>query len=194
MSDRIPYHPHDCRELYLRGLVAQGLARHVTYGADALVAAAYAAAIARNARLRARFRRAQRTWERWPAWPRRVRHAQDTREGWGYDLARGREPHCYVYGPRLPVGKLDASRDDAAHDFIPSHLHERALRRSSVLHVPERRHHALLDALAPVPRRRRGLLPLPRPRRGVRARAVVGVRTAVGGPQDAGLRVADAGA
>lgn len=123
MASTISYHPHDARELWLRGLVAQELARQVARGADALVTAAYAAAIARNARLRARFRRAQRTWDHHPKWLRNPHHAQSLLECWGYAMATGRrEPSCYVFGGKLPVGKLDA--EPRGVDFILMHLHD----------------------------------------------------------------------
>jgi hypothetical protein len=120
----IAYHPGDARAAWLRGLVAQALAREVTRGANALVATAYAAAIDRNARLRARFRRAQRTWVEHPAWLRRAHHDPITLECWGEQLATGRgEPSCYIYGGKLPVGKLDFT---APHDmnWVLMYLHD----------------------------------------------------------------------
>jgi len=99
----------DPRQQMLRGRVAADLARIVTRGAHELLATAYAEAIKRNAKLRARFRRRAKRWEHWSAWPKRPHPDKNLRESWGYDFARGQLPRCGIGGRLLFIGTVDAT-------------------------------------------------------------------------------------
>lgn len=105
---------HDLRTVHARGLLLQALAAEVTRRANEVTAAAYASAIWRNARLRARFRR-RAPDPRWhdnggyPPWLRRPRPCSYLREYWGAAFARGPLPDCYVCGRLLMIGRADTT-------------------------------------------------------------------------------------
>ena len=103
----------DLRLAHARGALAQALAAQVTKAAHELAAAAYASAIWRNARLRARWRR-RAQGARWrdgghPRWLKRSRPDWWRRITWGEAFARGQLPQCYVEGKLLLIGKAAAT-------------------------------------------------------------------------------------
>lgn len=108
-------------DLYLaaqRGHLAVALAQQATTGAHELLASAYAEAIKRNARLRARFRR--RTQGAgyhenggFARWHKRQRHDWWTRVTWGHAFTHGPLPRCYVEGRLLLLGKVVATAEQA---------------------------------------------------------------------------------